>query len=147
MPNYQDSKIYKLVGNGKVYVGSTTQALCKRKTAHISDFKLHNNCSSREIVTDAAHYIELIEYFPCNTKEELHKRERYYIEQIDCVNKCIPGRTNQEYYEANKDKIKVYQAANKDKIREYREATKDKWKAYQKAYYEAKKASNIVSTE
>jgi hypothetical protein len=166
MPNYQDSKIYKLVGNAKVYVGSTTQPLCKRKSGHITDYKRGKNMSSREIVSDPNHYIELIEYCPCSTKEELLKRERYYVEQIDCINKCIPGRTIQEsqkaykeankdkikaYYETNKDKIKAYYDAyrevNKDKIKSYYETNKDKRKAYQKEYREARKATLNIDVD
>jgi len=162
MPNYQDSKIYKLVGNGKIYVGSTVSALCRRKQQHITDYKRGKNMSSREIVTDPNHYIELIEYCPCNTKEELLKRERYYIEQIDCINKIIPGRTKQEYYEANRDKIKQYQQSNKDKIKaykdayyeanrdkikQYQEATKDKRKAYQDAYRAARKTILTIDVD
>ena len=147
MPNYQDSKIYKLVGNGKVYIGSTTQQLCRRKTGHVTAYKRNYTCTSREIVTDPNHYIELIEYWPCNTNEELLKRERYYIEQIDCINKNIPGRSIQEsvkaYYEANKDTIKEYQKqyreANKDKQKQYYEANKDKRKQYYEANRESKK--------
>ena len=45
-----------------------------------------------------------IEDYPCERKEQLTARERYYIENINCVNKLIPGRTNHEYYEANEEK-------------------------------------------
>ena len=82
--------------------------------------------------------IFLVENYPCNSKDELLSRERFYIENNECVNKCIPCRTRKEYIEANKDKIKEqtkeYREANKDKIKqmkaEYREANKDKIKEY-----------------
>jgi len=164
-----NGKVYKLVGNGKIYIGSTTQMLCKRKTGHVSDYKRGNHCTSYEIITDPNHYIELIENVPCNSKEELFIRERYWIENTECVNKSIPYKTkeetkewNVEYYKVNKDKIietakqfyednkdkiieqrKQYQEANKDKIREakklYREANKDKINERRRQLYHEKK--------
>jgi hypothetical protein len=63
--------------------------------------------------------IELIEYFPCNTLQELRKREGEHIKNTECVNKRVEGRTNKEYYEDNKDKIKekakIYREQNRDK--------------------------------
>lgn len=43
--------------------------------------------------------IILLENYPCKDKNELHARERYYIEQYkdSIVNKVIPTRTIQEY--------------------------------------------------
>ena len=67
-------------------------------------------------------YIELFEKFPCNSKEELNKREGEIIREIGTVNKQIAGRTKKEYYEDNKDKMKQhykeYQEKNKDTIAE-----------------------------
>jgi hypothetical protein len=117
MPNYQDAKIYNLVGNGKKYIDSTTQDLYHRRTVHINDFKRCKPCMSSEIVSDPNYYMELIEYFPCSTKKELRNRERYYIEQIDCINKKIPYKTAAEHYESNKYRIKAYYEKIKAKIR------------------------------
>ena len=65
--------------------------------------------------------IELIEYFKCDTLQELRKREGEHIKNTtECVNKKAEGRTQQEYYEVNKDKIKEYYQNNKDKIIEKR---------------------------
>jgi hypothetical protein len=54
--------------------------------------------------------IVLVEEVECKSKEDLHKRERYYIENNECVNKYIPGRTRKEtqkeYRDANKEIIK-----------------------------------------
>ena len=164
-----NGKVYKLVGNGKIYIGSTTVRLCNRKAGHIANCKLYGDCTSREIVSDPNFYIELIENVPCNSKEELFIRERYWIENTDCVNKLIPYKTKEErkemakqYREANKDKIReekkkqyqdnkeeikerarLYREANKDKIKErekqYREANKEEKKQRDKEYYETNK--------
>ena len=49
--------------------------------------------------------IVLIEMYPCDTKDELHKREAHYITTTVCVNKQIPGRTLAEYYQDNKQRL------------------------------------------
>lgn len=160
MPNYQNSKIYKLVGNNKIYIGSTTQELCKRKFVHVSKYKQNSYCyTSYEIVSDPNHYIELIEFFPCNSKEELFMRERYWIENTMCVNKCMPYRTAEEkkerakkYIEANKDiikeKSKKYYLNNKDKKyqieKKYYEANKDKINERRRKRYQEKKHNQII---
>lgn len=160
MINYQLGKIYKIVGNNKIYVGSTCERLlCQRLAGHNGAYKLYQkglyrNVTSFQCLSDPYHYIELLELCPCDSKDELHKCERKWIEQLDCVNKIIPGRTHKQYLLDNKDKIKeqkkAYIEANKEQINEqlkaYREANKDKIKAYreankeyQEAYYEINK--------
>ena len=102
MPNYQNGKIYKLVCSetGKIYIGSTVQKLIKRKWGHTDNRK--KLCMSKDFIKPE---IYLIENYPCNSKQELCKRERHYVETIDCVNKYIPSRTKKEYYQDNKDII------------------------------------------
>jgi len=64
----------------------------------------------------------------CKSKDELRARERYYFENNECVNNCIPNRTKQEYREQNNDKIieysDLYCHKNKDKVKAYRDANK-----------------------
>ena len=86
--------------------------------------------------------IELVEVFPCNSKEELRKREGYWIKHEECVNKVVAGRTYIEYYNENKDKILAKNSTYKklDKYKEqqkgYREATKQEKQEYDKSYRE-----------
>ena len=145
MPNYQTGKIYKIINphTDKCYVGSTTlKYLSSRLGQHVYDFKKSKNMSSEYILELGNYEIVLIELYPCNSKDELHARERYYIENLDCVNKIIPGRTTKEYYQENKEIIikqhKEYVIENKDKISErrkvYRLKNKDDIKQYQKEY-------------
>jgi hypothetical protein len=149
MPDYQNGKIYKIVNDklGLTYYGSTTQILSQRMGGHIANKKRFdtgkcNNVSSFKLL-DGNQKIYLVEKYPCNDKNELERRERYYIENNDCVNKCIPSRTNKEYRIDNKDKIKQYQKEydknNKDKkkeyMKEYQKDNKDKRKEYDKEYY------------
>ena len=142
---FQNAKIYKItdIGYNKCYIGSTCEELSQRmarhrrkyksflsggKEAHTRSFDLFNeygveNCK-----------VELIEYYKCDTLQELRKREGEHIKNTECVNKLVAGRTDKEWREDNKDKIKVkkkeYNEINKDKIKEqkkeYEEINKDK---------------------
>ena len=141
MPDYSKSKIYKIVCNetGQTYYGSTTIPLSQRIGKH----RLYTGCSSWCIIERGNYDYSLVEEFPCESKEQLHKRERWYIENNDCVNVRVEGRTQKEYRQDNKEKIaennKNYREANKEKIQEYREANKEYAKEYNKEYYEANK--------
>jgi hypothetical protein len=153
MVNYQLGKIYKIVGNGKIYVGSTCERLlCQRLSSHFSSYNRFQNgtskkqVSSYECLNDPNHHIELLELYPCNSKDELHKCERKWIEQLDCINKNIPGRTKREYNEANKDKNyeqhKQWNERNKEHIKLYEEAYKDRRNELQRQRYLKKKQTN-----
>ena len=124
MVNYQDGKIYKLVGGGLTYYGSTCNELYKRIYHH----KYKSNKCKSKLLFDTGDNVKiiLVEKYPCNDRMELSSRERYYIENNECVNKVIPSRTHKQYREDNKDKIKQYREDNKDKIKQYYEDNKDK---------------------
>lgn len=142
MPNYQQGKIYKIVSNMNdelCYVGSTTRPLlCQRMEQHRKSYKQWKNGkygrnSSFELfdrygIQNCS--IELIEIFPCNSKDELTKKEAHHIRLLNCVNKIIPNRTNEEYRQDNRDTIAEYQ-------KEYYEANRDTIEEYRKEYYEA----------
>ena len=51
--------------------------------------------------------IILVEAFPCNNKNELESRERYYIENNICLNKNIPTRTMKEWKINNKEHLNL----------------------------------------
>jgi len=129
-PNYKNGKIYKLVSDhvDKVYIGSTQlKYLCLRLGTHKQHYKnwvlkKRNYITSFDILKYDDVKIILLESFPCNTKDELCARERYYIETLDCVNKRIPGRTMKEYVaqphmrEIARKKSKIYYNNNKQKV-------------------------------
>lgn len=153
--DYQNGKIYKIVSENteKIYIGSTCSPLSKRLYEHKRDCKLfeegkRNKVSSADIIVLGNVDIILIENYPCKDKNELHARERYWIEQNKngIVNKAIPFKTvqeklelrdklNEKYYEENIDAIleqkKQYYEAHKDdikeKAKEYRAKNKDKF--------------------
>ena len=127
MPDYKNGKIYKIVDNTSdmVYIGSTCQTLAQRLAKHRSSYaswlrdkKTENGLSSFKIIANGDYDIILIEYYPCESKEELHSRERYWIESFECVNKIRPTRTRKEYYEENREAIKAYNITHKDDIAE-----------------------------
>ena len=146
MINYQNGKIYRIVCNitGKQYIGSTAEpTLARRLSKHVGYYKYHlkgkgNNMTSFKILENNDYAIILIENYPCNNKDELHKRERYFIESMDCVNIIIPFREKNETdklkYKNNKEiilnKRRDYYVKNseaiKKRVQEYAEKNKDK---------------------
>ena len=144
MVNYENGKIYKLVNDelNLTYYGSSCNELRKRLNAHKSKAK-DKKCTSYKLFESGSVKIYLVEKFSCNDKMELNQRERFYIENNECVNKFIPCRTRKEWDENNKEKIllqcKEYKEDNKEKIKEYqkeyKEDNKEKLKQYKKEYY------------
>jgi hypothetical protein len=139
MTNYQLGKIYKIVCNttGLTYYGSTCEpTLARRLAGHLSNYKCwktgsrKSTLTSYKILENEDYEIVLVEIAPSNSKMELHRRERYYIENNECVNKVTPALTKKETYEkyiqveANmifrKEQSKKYLEKNKDKITENR---------------------------
>jgi hypothetical protein len=132
MPNYQNGKIYRIVCNltGRQYIGSTITSLSSRLSQHKRVFNTIKTSSSRAVLEYGDYSIILIEDFPCERKEQLLARERYFIETLDCVNKNVPARTPHEWYEENKDRLierqKIWNNNNKDKLKEYQKTFRNK---------------------
>ena len=160
MPDYQLGKIYKIECNvtGKVYIGSTCEpTLARRLAGHITNYKrylkgTYHYVSSFDVLQNGNYDIVLIESYPCDTKDELHARERYWTNNIDCVNKIKNQGMHHEigekgyqkqYYNDNKDKIieksKEYREKNKEKSKEYYEKNKDIIIEKSKEYYKQNK--------
>ena len=126
MIDYSKGKIYKIVCNttGLIYIGSTVQDyLCNRLAGHKQKYKRYlkgknHFVTSFDIIKNDNYKIILIENYPCNSKEELHREERKYIETIKCVNKYIPSRTKTEYRktESFKNNYLEWRKKNKDNI-------------------------------
>lgn len=118
MRDYNKSVIYciKSLNQGidKVYIGSSTN-LKRRKCQHKYAC---NNENNKEYNYNVFQYIrknggfnnfeiEVIENYPCNSEEDLKKRERFYIERYgeNVLNKQLPTQTLKEYIEKSKQKI------------------------------------------
>ena len=156
---FQNEKIYRIVdvAYNKCYYGSTIETLSRRMAHHKLHHKKHLNNEAKcnrsvNVIFDEYGIenckIELVERFPCETKEEMRKREGFYIQNNDCVNKHIAGRSKREYqtatrehknqkqrdyYQQNKiiaEKYKVWAKENREKLlqrkREYGKKTKEK---------------------
>ena len=130
MFKYQKGKIYKIISNNtdKVYYGSTVSLLSKRKAQHNYDFKNNLNFLSCREIMDNEHWdLILVEDYPCERKEQLLMRERYYIDNNECINKKNPilskkeikdyhYKYNQEHLEERKKTQHIYYTKRKEKI-------------------------------
>lgn len=96
--NYADGKIYRLVATGtdQVYIGSTCGTLKQRHwhhnytAAHPESQKPTMACKLYEEGRTVA--IQLIEAFPCETRDQLLARERYWLENTPkAINRNTPG--------------------------------------------------------
>ena len=133
MVNYGNGKIYKLVNNvdDKIYVGSTTTILTKRLHQHKLKSK---TCPERTCYKHLINIgwgnveIILIENYECKSKEELHARERHFIDELKPeLNKQLPGRTLAEWYQDNKE-------THKNNVKEYRDNNPEKVKQSKKQW-------------
>ncbi len=103
--------IYKLTGGGLTYYGSTTKSLGTRKSQHKYDhahYLTNGNkyLTAYEVMGADDWDIELVEYGL--SEEQMKLRERWHIENNECVNKYVPGRTKAEYARDHKEKIAAY---------------------------------------
>jgi hypothetical protein len=155
MNKYQNSKIYTIRSNQTqlYYIGSTRDALYKRFHMHKKHYKAYLKggiyLTSFEILKYDDVYIELLENYPCNSREELLMREgqliRQYINEI--VNKNRPSLTEEErkqyeknHYINNIDRRKEYNT-------EYRKTHIDLIKQYSEKHNKIKYRCEICDLE
>ena len=129
--DYSNSKIYKILNyeTDDVYVGSTVQPLCKRLFKHKSNSVYRVNCKAPfyEVMRHIGHdrfYTELIELYPCKSKEELRAREGHFIRECGTLNKQVAGRSLPEYTTYNREYLnkqaQEWKLNNESKVNEYR---------------------------
>ena len=95
----------------------------------------------RELGT-ACFQIELIEEYPCQTKQQLREREGEWIKNIGTLNETISGRTAKTSCEENREvfleRSKQWREENMEKKKEYnknyRDNHKEKAQEYNKQY-------------
>ena len=138
----------------KCYIGSTCEQLSKRMARHRKDYRQHvkngenSKCYIRSMLLFDEYgidncKIELIENFPCNSREELLKQEGKHIRNNECINRCIAGRTSKEYYndtrEHQLENVKQHRLNNLEKYkkagRDYYETHKEQLREYKRNYY------------
>ena len=96
---YENGVIYVIrsPNTRRVYIGSTCTTLCKRFYQHRIQFDSYlrggkNFISSFDIIMAGNAYIELLEAYPCKTKQELTRREGELIRSDEeAVNLLKPG--------------------------------------------------------
>jgi adenylate kinase family enzyme len=128
MNEYKNGKIYLIYSKKYpiIYFGSTTKTIEKRLIEHENSYESFLNGTSKyvssfEILKLGDYGILLVKECVCNSKKELAWIEGEYIKNnyCLCVNKYIPGRTQKEWDEDNKEKIvkhrKDYDHQNKEK--------------------------------
>ena len=159
---YKHGKIYRItdISYTKFYYGSTVQSLAMRMSGHREAYKRYLkglvsiHCRVYDLFEEFGIQncrIELVEAHPCDSREELGKREGFYIEQHDCVNKCVAGRTQTDYkkewYQKNKTRIlnnmqKLYEEDKENILQRnklYRDAHKAELSEHHKIYYQENK--------
>ena len=161
-PNFSLGKVYVIrnTGNTKLYVGSTVRTLAQRMAQH-RKIALQNDerplySSMREMGVNKF-YIELIEDFPCERKEQLNAKEGQHIRALNSqvpngFNSYVAGRTRKEYRADNKESLtevnRDYHAANKESLavyqKEYRDANKEAILARDREYHRANKEAIAV---
>ena len=126
---YHNGKIYKItdIGYNKCYIGSTTEELSQRMARHRASYKQFLRGGNIRHVRSYDLFneyrvenckIELIEYYKCDTLQELQRKEGEYIKNTECVNKIVAGRTHKERYIENREKMEK-------KPKKYRELYND----------------------
>ena len=146
MPNYKNSKIYKLCNNidNLIYIGSTTGPLCMCMAVHHTEAKKNNNANLYKHMNKLGvqnFKIILIENYACASKDELLKRERYYIEIHDknillnlnrpIINSIEKKQLTKIWNTKNKKYYKIWHAKNK----EYQNEQNGKWHLNNKLHF------------
>ena len=147
--DYKNGKIYTIRSHqtDKYYIGSTCTMLSKRLSKHKASYKngTYSIVRQEKLVKYNDCYIELLEAFECNNKDELRKREGELIRKYkdNIVNCKIECRTTKQYNIDNKEKIKIYKSQyyedNKEKIskqkKQYRIDNREKLSKQRKQSY------------
>lgn len=118
MPNYSNSKIYKIINvenrnDAFIYVGSTTQSLSMRIAKHRSSSKRTPNIKIYKHILGNGGWVNfkivLIESYSCNSKEELLARENFWQKHFDTIRNGLNNNNavsdKNQYYEDNKARI------------------------------------------
>ena len=147
---YLNGKIYKLIDNtnGNIYIGSTCLSLKERLGNHKKHYNEYiktdvKRTTSYNIIKNNDYKIELLENFPCKSKQELLNKEREYIQNNKCLNMYRPILTNQEKLDYKKEWKKKNYIDNRDKLiiqqKKIYKKNRDEILERCKIYYEANK--------
>jgi hypothetical protein len=131
--------IYKIeINDSNIYVGATTQILCKRQAEHnykkhkLTERKLYKMCIENNIDVIKCIWVADVEY---DSNAELRMKEEQYRKELNAnlnMRKCYIS--DDERYELNIEYRKEYRDNNQNKIIEYRQKNKSKTSEYNKTY-------------
>jgi hypothetical protein len=146
---------YKITSTNtdKVYVGSTKHDINERLKQHEANYRKfkdgkYHNVTSFEILECKDYKIELIENKFCESKEQRNTVEcNYIINTPNTVNRNLPGRTREQYYQDNKEELlnhqRQYYQDNKQELnerhRQYYNDNKEQIDEYQRQYRQENK--------
>ena len=113
--------IYKIVSDDEdnlTYYGSTEKTSRNRLKSHIRNYKnKKGNCSSFKVLEKGKIYLEVVEVYNGSSRKELFEREKYYIQNFDCVNfvmkKCGYQLCDENNFLKSKLKLRYYVDINK----------------------------------
>ena len=127
-------KIYNISEPDKFYIGGTTQSLPER----LYDHKRYSNVCNSFFYQEVNRLgwnnfqIKLIEDYPCDSKEDLRRKEDQYITQLNpYYNTRRAFLTEQDL----KEQIVQYRADHKEQIVQYRADHKEQIAQYKAQYY------------
>lgn len=151
MPDYSLGKIYRIYSpsnpDAGEYIGSSCEKLlCRRMAKHRCQYKRYMEkgvgikTTSFPILEYPDAKIELVESFPCETKDELLKREGSWIERKrlegGCVNRKVAGQSQAEYMEKHREQ-------EAERARKWYAENKERAVETKKQYYEKNKEEII----
>jgi len=133
---YGEGKIYaiKSLNTSDIYIGSTVLELDKALESHVMKFNNPNLgfCSASRIFECGDYYIELLENYPCEWKNQLANRKQEWVDYFseDCINewRAINSKEDRknykrQYYQDNKEvldeKNRKWCINNQDKVKTY----------------------------
>lgn len=154
--DYSKGLIYKIVCKDpdvkSLYVGSTCNFRDRKHSHKVETAKRKTNMKLYKCIDENGGWINwdmiLIEYYPCETKKELLRQERHWIEELKAdLNNNIPSRTPKEWNDENRDKVReidkrCYENNREkrlEKARKYREENREIIRERNKKYYEQNK--------
>lgn len=153
MPNYQNGVIYKISCNNPditdFYIGSTAnfrdrknkhKKNCYNEKSKGYNFKIYQTIRANGGWENWN--MEIYEYYPCNTKQELEDREdNLVVELKSTLNKNRPKRSAKQYREDMRQVLA-------EKQKEWRENNKQAIAEKNKKYYENnKQVINVKRSE
>lgn len=151
--DYQEGKIYKLqCKDGHYYIGSTIQTLANRFSSHKSASKTQTSHAYQYINTIGWENvtIELVEYYPCDTKDHLDKKEDDYLKQHIEDPMCLNRHRSYVSEEEDKQKKKQYYEEHKEDLLEYQRKYKEENRDYilhRSAHYRLTHADELVEKQ